>query len=242
MSRFARRVRAQAAVELALTLRRGESLLVAFGIPLAVLVFFGSIEVVPVRAGDRVDFLVPGVIALAIMSAAMVSLGIATGFERSYGVLKRLGSTPLSRPALVAAKAATALALEAVQVPLVVGVGFALGWDPAGAAASSIGAMVLGTVAFAGLGLVLAGALRAEVNLAATNGLYVLLLLIGGIAFEGERLPGWLEAVGRASPAGALAEALRAGFAGSTDGAALAVLAGWALALPLAAAATFRWE
>src|SRR3712207_6849089 len=52
---------------------------------------------------DAVDFLAPGVLALAVMSTAMVSLAIATGFERQYLVLKRLGTTPLGRPALLAA-------------------------------------------------------------------------------------------------------------------------------------------
>ena len=53
----------------------------------------------PTGTDDPVDFLAPGILALAVMSTAMVSLGIATGFERQYGVLKRLGATPLGRPA-----------------------------------------------------------------------------------------------------------------------------------------------
>jgi ABC-2 type transport system permease protein len=235
-------VRAQAAVELRLTLRRSESLLVTLGIPLAVLLFFGSVDILEPPTGDRLEFLVPGVLALAIMSTAMVSLGIATGFERGYGVLKRLGSTPLSRPALVAAKTAAVLALEAVQIPLVLGVGLTLGWDAGGDARTIAAAALLGTLAFAGLGLLLAGTLRAEANLGVSNGLYIVLLLVGGMAFDPARLPGWLEAVGGATPAGALSDALRAGFGGGVDGAALGILGAWAAALPLAAAATFRWE
>lgn len=242
MSAFARRVRAQAAVEILLTARRGESLLVTLGIPLAILLFFGTVDVLPPSSGERIDFLVPGVAALAVMSTAMVSLGIATGFERGYGVLKRLGSTPLGRPALVAAKAAAVLAMEAVQVPLVLAVGLTLGWDGGGDAAVAVAAVLLGTLAFAGLGLLMAGSLRAELNLALTNGLYIFLLLVGGTAFEVGRLPEWLQAIGRNSPAGALSEALRAAFAGGTSGRALGVLAAWAMAALLAAAATFRWE
>lgn len=232
----ARRVAAQSGVELTLTVRRGESLLVAFGIPLIVLVFFARTDLLPVD-GPRADFLVPGVVALAIMSTAMVSLGIATGFERSYGVLKRLGSTPLARVDLIGAKAVSVLAIEAVQVPALLGIGALLGARHVPVGVAQIAAMVLGTVAFAGVGLLMAGTLRAEANLAAANGLYLVLLLIGGMAFDPGRLPQWLWEIGRATPAGALAEALRA-----SSGRAVGTLAAWAVAMPAIAAVRFRWE
>ena len=95
----AKAIGAQTRVEMLLTLRRAESLLVTLAIPLGILVFFSSVDAVNTSYKEPVDFLVPGVLALAVMSSAMVSLGIATGYERRYGVLKRLGSTPLSRGA-----------------------------------------------------------------------------------------------------------------------------------------------
>src|SRR6266545_7688060 len=139
MSNPARAVVAQTRVELLLTMRRGESLLVSFLIPVGILVFFTKVDAVNTTLSHPVDFLVPGVLALAVMSTAMVSLGIATGFERRYGVLKRLGSTPLSRPGLLTAKTLTVLAMEALQIGILVGVGAALGW--------SVCARVLGAVA-----------------------------------------------------------------------------------------------
>lgn len=239
----ARAVAAQTRVETALTLRRGESLLVTFGIPAGVLVFFGTVEVVDTGYDDPLDFLVPGVLALAVMSSAMVSLGIATGFERRYGVLKRLGPTPLGRGALLTAKTATVLGLEVVQAAVLVAVGLALGWSPEGSVAAAAAVMALGTVAFAGLGLLMAGTLRAEMTLALANGLYLLLLLLGGMAFPLERLPGALEAVARALPAAPLAECLRAALNGEmVPGGSLAVLAVWAAGAPLLAARLFTWE
>src|ERR1039458_2176115 len=109
-------LRAQVAAEVRMTMERGETLLVTLGIPAFLLAFFSEVHVLP--TGDRhpIDFLAPGVLALAVMSTAMVSLGIATGFERSYGVLKRLGSTPLGRPRLLAAKIVAVLAVEAVPI------------------------------------------------------------------------------------------------------------------------------
>ena len=121
-------IAAQTKLELSMTLRRGESLLVTLAIPIGILVFFGKINPLSSVKGDPVDFLVPGVLALAVMASAMVSLGIATGFERRYGVLKRLGSTPLSRGGLLCAKTLNVLAIEVLQVAVIVGTGVALGW------------------------------------------------------------------------------------------------------------------
>jgi len=236
-------VATQARVELVLTLRRGESVLATFGIPAILLAFLAKVDVLPVEGASRIDFLVPGVVALAVIASAMVSLGIATGFERSYLVLKRLGATPLSRPRLVAAKAGSILAVEAAQVSALLLFAVALGWRGHGSPAVAVMSVVLGTAAFAGVGLLLAGTLPAEATLAAANGLYVVLLFLGGIAFPLSRLPGWLETVARLLPAAALTECLRAGVGVSPlPAGALLALAAWAVAAPLAAAALFRWE
>jgi ABC-2 type transport system permease protein len=241
-----RALRAQAAAELRLTLRRGDAVLLTLAIPVGLLVFFSVVQVLPKPVGVRHDvtFLAPGILALAVMSTAMVSLGIATGFERHYGVLKRLGATPLGRPALLAAKTASTVGVEILQMVVLVAVAVALGWRPQGDPALAVGAVALATVAFAGLGLLMAGALRAEVTLAAANGLYLALLLLGGMVFPLSELPGGLRQVAEALPAGALSQALH-GSLGAGAGVPLhawLVLAAWAVAAPLAAARTFRWE
>jgi ABC-2 type transport system permease protein len=234
---------AQTRVELALTLRRGESILLSLGIPVLLLVFFSTVDVLPTGTKDPIDFLAPGVLALAVMSTAMVGLGIATGFERQYGVLKRLGATPLGRPALLAAKTAAILCVEVLQVAVLVVVAALLGWRPSGSAAAVVLAMLLATVGFAGLGLLMAGRLRGEAVLAAANGLYLVLLLLGGMVIPLAKLPGALRAVSRALPAAALSDVLHAGTtAGHIPGRAWLVLVAWAVVAPLAAAATFRWE
>lgn len=242
----ARAVAAQARVETLLTLRRGESLLVTLGIPVGVLVFFSTIDLVDTGFDEPLDFLVPGVLALAVMSTAMVSLGIATGFERRYGVLKRLGPTPLGRDGLLVAKTLTVIGVEVIQAAVLVATGVALGWSPGGGAGGllpAVGVMALGTVAFAGLGLLMAGALRAEATLALANGAYLLLLLLGGMAFPLDRLPGALEAVARALPAAPLAACLRGALTGTGVPAGdLGLLAAWAVVTPVAAARLFRWE
>jgi ABC-2 type transport system permease protein len=239
-----RAVAAQTKVELALTLRRGESLIVTLVIPLGVLVFFSKVDSINTTLKHPVDFLVPGVLALAVMSSAMVSLGIATGFERRYGVLKRLGSTPLSRAGLLTAKTVTVLALEVVQATVIIITGVALGWEATGGIFAAVGLLLLGTIAFAGIGMLMAGTLRAEANLAAANGLFLVLLFLGGMAYPLAKLPNALETFAKALPAAALSETVRAALTPGTSfpTGELVVLIIWAIAAPLAAARFFRWE
>ena len=230
-----------------MTLRRGESVLLTFGIPVLLLTFFSLVDVLPTGVEDPVDFLAPGVLALAVMSTAMVSLAIATGFEREYGVLKRLGATPLRRSELLAAKTAAIAVVEVVQVAVLVPVALALGWWPPGAEVLvALAGVVVATVAFAGVGLLMAGRLTALTTLAAANGIYLVLLLLGGMIIPLAELPSALRTVAQALPASALAEILHATI-GAAAGAAVpgrawAVLAAWAVVAPVLAARTFRWE
>jgi ABC-2 type transport system permease protein len=230
---------AQARTELLLTLRRGESLLVTILIPLGLLVFFASASILP--AADRdIRFLLPGTVALAIISTGMVSLGIATAYERYYGVLKLLGASPLPRWALVSAKLVAVLVLELLQIVLLTGVAaLFFGWRPASSIPGSIAAILLGSAAFAGLGMAMAGRLRAEMTLGVANGLFLLFLLFGGLVVPLDRLPTAIGAIAALLPAHALAQALRG--AAPLSGTWL-VLSAWAVLAPAVAALTFRWE
>ena len=242
-----RAVIAQARAETMLTLRRGESLLLTLGIPIVLLAFFtviGYPDKTVTGGVSTVDFLAPGILALAVMSTGMVSLGIATGFERQYGVLKRLGTTPLGRPALLLAKMAAIFGVELLQIVVLWLAGVLLGWQPRGDVTTFLVLVVLATGGFAGVGLLMAGTLRAEMTLAAANGLYLVLLLLGGMVVPLSKLPGALQGFARALPAANLADAFHAllGDGNHVPGRAWLVLLAWAVAAPAAAAATFRWE
>jgi ABC-2 type transport system permease protein len=241
-----RAYRVQARTELALGLRNGEQLLVSIVIPLLLLVFFSLVDVLPLPAGvdDAVDFLTPGVLALAVMSSAMVSLGIATGFERQYKVLKRLGATPLGRGRWVGAKITMVLALIVIQAVVLVAAAFALGWSPGGTPALVPVAVLLGTAAFAGLGLLMAGTLRGTATLALANGLYLVLLLLGGMIIPFSEMPSGLATIGEVTPAGALSTVMQSCLRDGAPaaGGAWLVLAVWAVAMPVAAMRLFRWE
>src|SRR5215475_2067490 len=218
---------AQLRMELTLSLRRGESLLITVVVPVVLLVFFGAV------AANPPDFLVPGLLALAVMSTSMVSLGIATAYERYYGALKRLLGSPLPRTSLVAAKTLSVLLIEIVQVLVLVAIAKVMfGWSPTGSYPEAIVALMLGSAAFAGLGLLLAGSLRAEATLAIANGLYLVFLLLGGFILPLERLPGPIGVAAHALPAAALTDATRGAFSGmSVQGefGPLALLAAWAV-------------
>jgi ABC-2 type transport system permease protein len=238
----------QAGLELRMMLRNGEQLLLTIVIPLLVLGGLAGVEAMNLGdRGERVDFLTPGVLALAVISTSFTGLAIGTGFERRYGALKRLGASPLPRWGLLAGKTLAVLAVETLQVALICGLGFALGWDPHGSARAALAALPLllaGTAVFCAFGLLMAGTLRAEATLAFANLVYLLLLVTGGIAVPLDRFPSGVRTVLELLPAGALAEGLRDVLRDGTGlpWSALGVLVAWGVAAAAAAAATFRWE
>jgi len=227
----AARIVRHAWMELRMLLRNGEQLLLAFAIPLGLLVgglVWGD------RIGlDRTTF-PASVVAAATWSTAFTSLAVATGFERRYGVLERMVVTPLTRADLIAGKALSACVLVAVQAVLLIVVAAGFGWRPIWSPLGTVSAMLatgLGIVAFAGLGLLLAGTLKAEVTLALANLIYLAGLVLGGIFID---QPPWL-------PTAALGSALRAAAEGAAAPLALVMLASWAAVLSLVARRAFRW-
>jgi ABC-2 type transport system permease protein len=235
-------VRQQIRMELALTARRGEAVVLAMGVPLLVLLGAGLTHATTLPTDDRVGYVVPGVLALTVMSTAFTGQAISTGYERSYGVLKRLGASPLTRPGLLVAKTAAIGVLVVLQVLLLALVGVAVGWRPEPAQVpAAAGVTVLATAAYTGLALTIASLLRPETVTAAATLIYVLMLAAGGIMFAAPGLgaTGWF-LLPLAAHAEALRDALTAGVA--IPGAIWLSLALWAAVSLTAATRTFRWE
>jgi ABC-2 type transport system permease protein len=237
---------AQGHLELRTLLRNGEQLLVILVIPVLLLAAFSQEDLVSYGPGPRIDFLAPGILALAVMSTAFTSLAIATGFERRYGVLKRLGATPLSRSGLIGAKTLTVLVVELLQCAVITVTALALGWQPHGGPAVTwvVVLMVAGTAAFSGLALLMAGTLRAEATLAAANLVYLVMLGLGGVVFPLTKFPDAAQPVLRLLPAGALSDGLRSVLQHGSglpvrD---LLVLVVWAAVAIAFTVRTFRWE
>lgn len=204
-----RMVLAQAGAEIRAMLRNGEQLLLTMIIPILLLVGFSTAPLVDVGDGARVDFVAPGILALAVMSTAFTGQAIATGFERRYGVLKRLGATPLSRAGLLLAKTVAVVAVEVLQVVVIAAVALALGWSPHGDPLWAVPLLLLGTAAFSGLGLLMVSTLRAEATLAGANLVYLVLLGLGGVLFPLDRFPAGVQHVLGLLPISALTSGLR---------------------------------
>ncbi|WP_328916702.1 MULTISPECIES: ABC transporter permease [unclassified Streptomyces] len=239
-----RMIRAQALLETRMLLRNGEQLLLTVVIPALLLVLFSAVDIVDTGAGESVDFLTPGVLALAVLSTAFTGQAIATGFERRYGVLKRLGASPLPRWALMTAKTCSVLVTEVLQIALLIVIAFALGWSPHGNPLAVVALLLLGTAAFSGLGLLMAGTLKAEATLAAANLVFLLLLVGGGVIVPMDKFSGGVQAVLKLLPISALSDGLRDVL---QHGAAvpwgdLGILTVWAVLGLAAAARFFRWE
>lgn len=236
----------QAGFDLRLLLRNGEQILLTILIPVVLLIGLGRTSLVSVgdTTAPRIDVVVPGIIALAVMSTSFASLAITTGFDRRSGVLKFLGATPLQRSGLVWSRVLAVLGMVVVQLLVLVPLGLALGWRPAGSPLAAAALVLAGTAAFGTSAVALAGVLRAEATLAAANGIYLLLLLAGGVVIPLSVFPAPLSVLAGLLPSGALGEGLRAVL---VQGAAmpwpqLGVLIVWTLVGGFVASRTFRWE
>ncbi len=242
-----RMVAAHAVMETKLLLRNGEQLLLALVIPLLLQIGGAQAgDVIDLGSGRRIDVLTPGVLALAVMSTAFTSVAISTAFERRYGVLKRLGATPLPRAGLLLGKVLSLLTVVVLQTVLISAVGVWLGWRPpvdAKIVAAALLLLLLGTAAFASLGLLMAGSLRAEATLAAANLVYVVLLVAGAVVVPLSSYPDGMRDVVSWLPSAALAEGLRDDLSGAgLDWGLAAVLSVWSVLAAGLTVRTFRWE
>lgn len=234
-------LRAQTVLELKLLLRNGEQLLLTMFIPITLLV---GLCLLPI--GDfgttRVDTVVPAVMMVAVMSTAFTGQAIAVGFDRRYGALKRLGATPLPRWGIIAGKSGAVVIVVALQATLLGSIGLLLGWRPS-LAGLALGALILalGTVAFAAMGLLLGGTLRAEIVLALANILWFVMVGVGSIVFVTDDVPAVLRAAARLVPSGALAHALQSALETGVDWFSVVVLLVWAAGTSALAVKYFRF-
>jgi ABC-2 type transport system permease protein len=240
-----RRVVAQGAFETQVILRNGEQLLVTLILPLLVLIALVNVTaVLDTGSVARIDFVVPGVIAMAVMATAFTSQAILTAFDRRNGVLRLLATTPLGRGGFLAGKALAVLAILVVQAVVLGAVALGLGWRPAvGGVLAALAIGLLGALAFTSLAMLLAGTLRPEGVLALANLLLVLLVGAGGTLVPADQMPSWLGWFATWTPSGALGDALRAVLLGvQTPWGPLAILATWAVVLAGLAGRLFRWS
>lgn len=239
----ARRIRAFARSDLRVAARDGEQLLLTLGLPVLFLVFFSLVDVLPSGDRDAVDFLTPGIVALAVLSVAFVRQAIGLGFDRSFGAIRRFAITPLGVAEFLAAKVTTTLVLAVVQLVVLGAVGLALGWQPS-LSPLIVVTVPLGLLAFSALAVVVSSRVEGLLALAVANSLYVILLLLSGLVIDLGSFPGALASAVKVLPSTALAELLRAQLADGATGPGWAwlCLVAWAVGATTAAVKLFRWE
>ncbi|MBI5364575.1 MAG: ABC transporter permease [Planctomycetes bacterium] len=199
--------------------------------------------------GSRyIDFLIPGLLGMNIMSGGMWGIGYAIVDMRSKKLLKRLAATPMKRVHFLAAFLATRLVLVLVEMVLLL----LFGWlvydlEPRGSLAGIAGLCVLGACAFASLGLLTATrTAKTEVVGGLINLVMLPMFVVSGVFFSSDRFPEFVQPIVRALPLTALNDALRAavleGASLSEQGPRLLVLAAWGVVSFVLALRLFRWS
>ncbi|HJA61309.1 ABC transporter permease [Brevibacterium sp. SMBL_HHYL_HB1] len=240
-----RRIVSQTKFETVSVLRNGEQLLLSIIFPLGLLIFLAE---TPLLAGldiidstaDPLNIAVAGALSLSLASSAFTGQAIATAFDRRYGVLRQLATTPLGTNGLILGKLGAVIAVVVIQFALVFAVAVCLGFRGPVDVLGLVLATVFGTACLLSLGLLMAGTLRAEATLAATNLIWVLMAGVGGLVVAH---PGEWGTVVSYLPSGALGDVMRSAIGvGGIDIKAIIVLLIWGLVGTLAARRWFRFE
>lgn len=237
-------VRAATAQELRIVVRNGEQLFLGLVVPVSALFVMVMADIADLPS-PRVATVVPGILVLAVLSSAFTSQAIVTGFDRRYGVLRRLAATGFPHWLLLTAKSLVTAVMVAAQYLLLIVLALTvLDWSPAGNVAWVVLVTALGIAAFVGLALLLGGTLRAEAVLGLANLVWLILVGLGGVIIPLAASPTWLRVTGEATPSGAMSTALRAVL---TDGAAppvasLLILVGWLAVGWVGTMRYFRWQ
>lgn len=238
------RVLAQAGFEARGLLSHGEQLLVSIVLPLMALIGLAVTDAPSLGTGERIDVATAGVLALAVISTAFTGQAILLGFERRYGVLRLLGTTPLGRDGLLLGKALSVFAVLLVQLLVLGVVAACLGWAPAAAGIpGAVLIVVTGALAFASLAVLIGGTLRAEGVLALANLLWILLAALGGVIIAADRYPAPWDTVVSLLPSAALGDGMRTALVdGGFPVAEIVILLVWTALASALASRFLRWS
>ena len=245
MSAMAGQLRA----EFVLVLRDKGVVTFALFFPVLTIVFFGYLN----RGGSVGDvayasFLIAGGVGMVVSSAAFENLGVALARQRDDGILKRLGGTPLRPWMLVGAKVLTAAAIILVQALVMIAVNvFLFGARITGSPGWGLLALLAGILAFAAMGLALAGLSRStDVASAAARALSLPMQFLCGTLFPLEGMPPVLRQIAEVLPLTYFVNAFRGailyGGGPAEYGKDWLVLLGCLVVALVVAVKTFRWE
>lgn len=198
---------------------------------------------------ETTTFFVPGIVALAMVSATFVNLSISLTQQRENGVLKRVRGTPLPPWVFVAGRVITAVAVGLAMAAVLVAIGRVL-YGVSVPGVPLVGFLLtlsLGAAVFSALGIAVTAAIPTEAAApAVANAVTLPLFFISGIFVPAENIPDWLLSIADVFPLKPFADALFNAFHPATSGLGLAwsdlaVMAAWGIAGALVAARSFRW-
>ena len=219
-------------------------------LPLIFLVIFTSVfgnQHVGPQHVKASTYYVPGIAALAVLTASFSNLVIAITAQRELGVLKRRRATPAPAVVIIAGRALTALVVSATVTAIVIAIGAAAyGVHVAPGALGPLALSVaVGSLMFACLGYAVSTAIgSADAAQPAVLALTLPLSFISGVYVPPVGLPSALRHVAEAFPLQHLVAALGRGFHPGTHGVAwvdLAIVVAWGVAGLIAALRRFRW-
>ncbi|MBA2512830.1 MAG: ABC transporter permease [Solirubrobacterales bacterium] len=216
-----------------------------FLLPLLFLALFGA-----VLSGDQdaLDVIVPGIAAMSVMSTTFTALAFNLVFLREQGVLKRMRGTPLPVSAFFAGIAGNAVANAATQIAIVTVAGkllFGVDW-PRDYLEMAV-FVATGVVCFAALGVALSHAIpNFESAPAYVNAVFLPVIFISGVFYDGDLVPGVLRDIARVLPLthliDGLSGAMVTGEGLASNAASLLVLGAWATIGTVLAVRGFSWE
>lgn len=227
----------QARLETALFWRHGEQMLLTIIIPLAMLIGFTLIPILP--DPNPLDRVFPMVLAISVMSAGFTGQAIAVGFDRRYGALKRIGASAVPPWGIIAGKVVAVCFTVTLQYLLFSAVGLALGAQLSfGGWVFAYFGMLLGTFVFTSLGLLMGGTLSAEMILGLANLVWFVFVgtaTLAGVGPETSGLGGFFLSL---LPSVALADVIASALSVNVAWTAIVVLLVWGI---IAAFLATRW-
>jgi len=241
-------LRAQSRVEFRLLLRQRETVFFGLALPLLFMGFVGIAYRAGVYKGyTGIDYLLPPYLVMAVMSVAIVNMGISFAAQRASGALKRLGGTPLPRITLLLAKVFSSAVFIAVACLLLLVLAVtAYHAQVRGNPLDVLVALAIGIAAFSAIGVALGGTIAADCAAAITNAIYLPLLFLGGSFVPVDRMPTALKDLAELLPPAHLVDALQTilvrGQGLPATGWNLPLVAAWGIAALLVAGRRLRWE
>lgn len=195
-----------------------------------------------------IDFLVPGIVAMMIMSNNLNGVAGQIASWRERGILRRMQSTPLHASSFIAAQITARLLLNGLQAVIVLLIAqFVFGTMVSGSWLLLLFLIVLGTLAFMSIGFIIAGVAKTPESAGPIAGFVSFpLLFLGGVFFPISNMPDFLQPIVKLLPISHLATAMRQVMnvgAGIGDIALdVILLGGWLIAAFVVASFTFKWE